>query len=272
MWRFTPERLTLGLSHQRAVLGIPSHTVRRTVQLEELVPPTASSLDQWINQQPVARKTVNITLSNACAHHLLVPKNRAVAHYRERDGYARAMAEEAFGIDGADWQIAADDNPFVGQFLTVAVSRKLLAGAQAALAGARAKAGSAQTFFTREWNAHRRAVGAAPCWFAVIEPGCTVLARVQGRRLASLRTLRAPIETVEALSRAVDRESLSGLLDDAPRTVFVTGEALFAQTAITLGERVGEGVGGRTFHRLDAVSPDAYATAGRTRSRLLWNA
>ncbi len=264
MWRFTPDRLTLGLSHQRAVLGIPSRTVRRTLQLEELAPLAASSLDEWIKQQPVARKRVNITLSNACAHHLLVPNSRAVAHYRERDGYARAMTEEAFGIDGADWQIAADDDPFAAQFLTAAVPRKLLGGAQAALSGARAQPGSAQTFFTREWNAHRKSITSTSCWFAVIEADCAVLARVHGGCLASLRTLRAPIETVAALSQAVDREALSTLQDDAPRSVFVTGAALFAQTAAAYGER--------TFHRLDVLAPGPYAAAERARSRLLWNA
>ena len=266
MWRFTPDRLALGLSIQRAVLGIRS----RTVQIEELALHPAASLDEWLKQQPVARKNVNITLSNACAHHLLVPKNRAVAHYREREGYARAMTEEAFGIDGADWQTAADDDPFAAQFLTVAVPRKLLGGAQAALAGARATPGSAQTFFAREWNAHRRSFGSTPCWFAVIEPDCTVLARIQRGHLASLRTLRVPIDTIGSLSQALDRESLSALLDDAPRTVFVTGEALFAQTAAT--QAAATTYDERTFHRLDAVAPGAYAAADRAQSRLLWNA
>lgn len=281
MSRFMPDALGLGLSTGRAVLGVLPAAVTGMPVLAAYRAPVpaltqdaadglaapAQNLPGWLRAQPLARKRVNVTLSNTCVHHLLVPNNRAVASYRERDGYARAMVEEAFGIDGGAWHIAADDNPFAKQFLAVAAPRALLDGTQAAVLEARGKPGSTQSFFAREWNAHRSHLAAA-CWFAVIEPDCTVIARVQRRRLASLRTLRQALDTPEALLQAVEREALTGLVDDVPQSIYVTGAALFAQavTQATSSTR------SFTLHRLDAVAPLRFAALDRTQSRLLWNA
>lgn len=261
-----PLRCTLGLTAHHALLGITARTAR--VEVCALNAPdsgaTALPLDTWLRQQPVARKQVDITVSNACAHHLLVPRHRALASYRERDGYARAVLEEAYGLDAAGWHCAADDDPFAAQFLTAALPRSLLARTQAALGAARARGGSVQSFFTREWNAQRRKIGTQACWFAVIEAACTVLARVERGRLVALRTLHGPVTDSAGLVQAVEREALAALLDEVPKTVFITGEALFASAVSSAG--------GFSLRRLDAVAPPAFAAAGRSASRLLWNA
>ena len=285
MWRFTPNKVSLGLAAQRAVLGV----VRAAARIDEYVmphaaqvagaaatmanpvsaattaaPAAAPSLRNWLAAQPLARASVNISVANVLTHHLLVTKNRAVAHYRERDGYARAMVEEAFGLDGSAWHIAADDDPFAAQFLAVAMPRSTLDDARAGLAAARAKARSVQSFFTREWNTWRKPIGTAPCWFVVIEPDCAMVARVQRGRIASLRTLRGAVESPAALVRDIEREALMTLCTAAPRTVCVTGEALFAQASLTLD--------GYTLHRPDAAAPAPFAGIERARARLLWSA
>lgn len=179
--------------------------------------------------------TASVVLSDRLVHYVTLEVQPGIRSVDELKLVIAAQFEEVFGLPAADWEIAADLDPFAQRLLACAVDRRLLAELESIFRAAGLRLASVQPFLLREYNRWRRRLPRDLAWFAAQERHSVTLALRSCRRWHGLRTHSLDGEGAARLPGLLARDQVAYGMARVPKQVWLAGDATAESLAAASG-------------------------------------
>lgn len=219
MLRLSPERIVISLAPaQLAVLRLrgrirPRVTESRILDCDPETGSTAwsgalAALQAQAAALTGARAEVTIVLSNHFARYLLIPHGEKLSRADEQMAYMRFHFARVHGERSGAWELRA--TPETGDScarVASAIDAELTRSIRACFpAQGRMRLVSVQPYLMSAFNHWRSAIGSAPAWLALVEPGRTCLCYFEHAHWSAVRNLKGTFYDAHSLAVLLGRE------------------------------------------------------------------